>query len=115
MVATITELSICAEEVAVYVESEFFSYIICKDPHRKILYLIYAIAACNPLYPNVVKLECGIFLHVRLKTELLKRFALTVKELSVERNSKIQKEKEVMKILLPGTSSFSRKFFLQMK
>ena len=41
------------------------------NPSPKILYHNYTIAACNPLYPNVVKLEDGSF---QLYGETLKKF-----------------------------------------
>ena len=61
MVATITKLHFCTEEVPVLVEGQNFSSIRYMDPITKILYLNYTIAACNPLFPNVVKLEDGSF------------------------------------------------------
>ena len=41
------------------------------EPLSKILYHNYTIAACNPLYPNVVKLEDGSFQQYG---ETLKKF-----------------------------------------
>ena len=43
------------------VEGQNVSSIRCKYPIAKILDHNYTIAACNPPYPNVVKLEEGSF------------------------------------------------------
>ena len=61
MVATKTKLTFCTEGVPVLVEGQNFSFIRYLEPLTKILYHIYTIAACNPLYTNVVKLEDGSF------------------------------------------------------
>ena len=61
MVATITKLPFCTDEVPVLVEGQNFSSIRYMDPITKILYHNNTIAACNPLFPNVVKLEDGSF------------------------------------------------------
>ena len=61
MVVTETKLLFCTEEVLVLVEGKNFSSIRYMDAITKILYHNYTIAACNPLYPNVVKLEDGSF------------------------------------------------------
>ena len=65
MVATITKLPFCTEEVPVLVEGRNFSSIRYMDPITKILYHNYTIAACKPLYPNIVKLEDGSFQQYR--------------------------------------------------
>ena len=71
MVATITKLPFCTEEVTVLVECQNFTFIRHMDPITKILYRNYTIAASNPLYPNVVKLEDGSF---QKYGETLKKF-----------------------------------------
>ena len=58
---SINKLSFCTGEVPVFVEGQNFSPINYMNPITKILYHSYTIAACNPLYPNVVKLEDGSF------------------------------------------------------
>ena len=55
MVATITKLTFCTEEVHVLVEGQNFSSIRYMDPITKILYHNYTIAACNQLYSKIVK------------------------------------------------------------
>ena len=44
-----------------FVEGENFSSVRYMDPNRQTSYHNYTIAACNPLHPNVVKLEDGSF------------------------------------------------------
>ena len=83
MVATITKLSFCTEEVPVLVESQNFSSIRFMDPIRKILYHYYTIAACNPLYPNGVNLEDGSFQHYG---ETLKKFNREIYQWSMNNN-----------------------------
>ena len=61
MLATITKLPFCTEEVLVLVEGQNFSSIRYTDLIAKILYHNDTIAAYNSLYPNVVKLEDGSF------------------------------------------------------
>ena len=61
MVATKTKLPFCTEEVPVLVEGQNFSSTRYMDPFTKILYRNHTIAACYPLYPNVVKLNDGNF------------------------------------------------------
>ena len=61
MVATITKLPFCTKGVPVLIEGQNFSSIRYIDPVTNSLYHNYTIAACNPLYPNVVKLEDGSF------------------------------------------------------
>ena len=71
MVATIINFPFCTEEVPVLVEDQNFSSIRYMDPITEILYHNYIIAACNPLYPNDVKLEDGSFQQYG---ETLKKF-----------------------------------------
>ena len=71
MVATITKLTFCTEEVPVLIQGQNFSSIRFLEPLTKILYHNYTIAACNSLYPNVVKLEDGSFQQYG---ETLKKF-----------------------------------------
>ena len=61
MVATITKFPLCTEEVPVLVEGQNFYFIRYMGSNTKIMYINYTLAACNPLYPNVVKLEDGSF------------------------------------------------------
>ena len=61
MVATKTKLPFFTEEVPVLVDGQNFSSIRYMDPITKNLYHTYTIAACNPLDPDVVKLEDGSF------------------------------------------------------
>ena len=49
MVATITKLPFCTEEVPVLVEGQNFSSFRYMDPITKMLSHNYTIAACNPL------------------------------------------------------------------
>ena len=71
MVATITKLTLCTEEVPVLLQGQNFSSIRYLEPLTKISYRNYTIAACNPLYPNVAKLEASSFQHYG---ETLKKF-----------------------------------------
>ena len=71
MVATITKLTFCTEEVPVLVQGQHFSSIRYLEPLTRILYHNYTIAACNLLYPSVVKLEDGSFQQYG---EILKKF-----------------------------------------
>ena len=71
MVATMTKLTFCTEENPVLIQGENFSSIRYLEPLTKILYRNYTIASCNPLYPNVVKLEDGSFQQYG---ETLKKF-----------------------------------------
>ena len=61
MVPTITKHHFCTEKVLVSVEGQNFSSIKNMEPVTKTLDNNYTTAACNPLYPNVVKLEDGSF------------------------------------------------------
>ena len=61
MVAISRKLTFCKQEVPVLKQGQNFSSIRYLEPLAKVLYLNYTIAACNPLYPNVVKLEDGSF------------------------------------------------------
>ena len=71
IVATKTKLPFYTEEVPVLVEGRNISSIRYMDSITKILCHIYTIAACDPLYPNVVKLEDGSFQQYG---ETLKKF-----------------------------------------
>ena len=55
MVATISKLPFCTEEVLVFVEGQNFSSIRYMKRITKMLYHNYTIAECNPLYLKVVK------------------------------------------------------------
>ena len=61
MVATITKLPFCIEEISVLVEGQNFSFLRYMGTITENLYHNYTITASNPLYPNVVKLEDGSF------------------------------------------------------
>ena len=89
MVATITKLPFCTEEVPVLVEGQNFSSIRYMDPITKILYHNYTIAACNPLYPNVVKLEDGSFQQYG---ETLKKFNREIYQWSMNNNLNVSDE-----------------------
>ena len=71
MVATISKLTFCTEEVPVLLQGQNFSSVRYLELLAKILYHYYTIAACNPLYPNVVKLEDG---SLQQYGETLKKF-----------------------------------------
>ena len=83
IVATITKLPFCTEEVPVLVEGQNFFSIRYIEPITKILYHNYTIAACNPLYPNVVKLEDGSFQQY---VETLKNFNREIYQWSMNNN-----------------------------
>ena len=70
-VATKGNLPYSTEEVPALVEGQNFSSIRYMDAITKILYHNYTVAACNPLYPKVVKLEDGGFQQYG---EALKKF-----------------------------------------
>ena len=89
MVATITKFPFCQEEFPVLVEVQKFSSIRYLDPITKILYHIYTIAACNPLYPNVVKLEDGSFQQYG---EMLKKLNRKIYQWSMNSNSNVSDE-----------------------
>ena len=89
MVATRTKLPFCTEEVPVLVEGQNFSSIRHMDPITKILYLNYTIAACNPLYLNVVKLEDGSFQQYG---ETLKKFNREIYQWSMNYNLNVSDE-----------------------
>ena len=61
IVTTTTKLIFCTEKVPVLLQGQNFSSIRHLEPLTKTLYHNYTIATCNPLYPNVVKLEDGSF------------------------------------------------------
>ena len=61
MIAAITKFRFCTEEVPMLVEGQNFSSIRYVNPITKILHHNYTNTACNPLYPNVVKLKDGSF------------------------------------------------------
>ena len=83
MVATITKLPFCTEEVPLLEEVQNFSSIRCMDPITKIFYHNYTIAACNPLYPNVVKIEDGSFQQYG---ETLRKFIPEIYQWSMNNN-----------------------------
>ena len=89
IVATITKLPFCTEEVPVLGEGQNFSSIRYMDPITKILYHNYEIAACNPLYPNVVKLEDGSFQQYG---EMLKKFNREIYQWSMNNNLNVSDE-----------------------
>ena len=89
MVATITKFPFCTEEVPVLLEGQNFSSIRYMDPITKILYHNYTIAACNPLYPNVVKLEDGRFQQYG---ETLKKFNREIYQWSMNNNLNVSDE-----------------------
>ena len=89
MVATITKLLFCTEEIPVLVEGQNFSSIIYMDPSTKILYHSYTITACNPVYPNVVKLEDGSFQQYG---EELKKFNREIYQWSMNNNLNVSDE-----------------------
>ena len=72
-----------AKMVATITKLQNFSSIRYMDPITKILYHNYTIAACNPLYPNVVKLEEGSFQQYG---ETLKKFNLGIYQWSMNSN-----------------------------
>ena len=82
MLATIPKLPFCTE-VPVLVGGQNFSSIRYMDPITKILYHNNTIAACNPLYPNVVKLEDGSFQQYG---ETLKKFNREIYQWSINNN-----------------------------
>ena len=59
------------------------------DPITKILYHNYTIAACNPLYPNVVNLEEGSFQQYK---EPLKKFNREIYQWSMNNNLNVSDE-----------------------
>ena len=89
VVATITKLLFCTEEVLVLVEGQNFSFIRYMAPITKIMYQNYTIAACNPLYPNVVKLEDGSFQQYG---ETLKHFNREIYQWSMNSDLNVSNE-----------------------
>ena len=83
LVATVTKLLFCTEEVLVLVEDKNFSSIRYMDAITNILYQNYTIAACNPLCPSVVKLEDGSF---QQSGETLKKHNLEIYQLWMNSN-----------------------------
>ena len=104
MVATITELPFCTKQVPVLVEGQNFSSVRYMDPITKILYHNYTIAACNTLYPNVVKLEDGSFQQYG---ETLQKFNLEIYQRSMNSNLNVSNEK--LHCSLFSISTFSPK------
>ena len=90
MVATITKLPFCTEDVPVLVEGQNFSFIRYMDHIKTILYHNYKIAACNPLYPNVAKLEDG---SLQQYGEMLKNFNCEIYQWSMISNWNVNDEK----------------------
>ena len=91
MVATKTKLPFCTKEVLVLVEGQNCSSIRYMDPITKILYQNYTIAACNPLYPNVLKLEDGSFQQYG---ETLKKFNREIYQWSMNNNLNVSDENQ---------------------
>ena len=89
MVATIIKLPFCTEEVPVLEEGQNFSSIRYMDTITKILCPNYEIAACNPLYPNVVKIEDGSFQQYG---EALKKINREIYQWSMHINSNVSDE-----------------------
>ena len=89
MVATITKLLFCTEEVPVLVEGQNLSSIRYMDPITKILYHNYIMAACKLLYPNVVKLEDGSFQQYG---ETLKKFNREIYQWSMNNKLNVSDE-----------------------
>ena len=61
------------------------------DPNTKILYHNYIIAAWNPLYPNVVKLEDASFQQYG---ETLKKFNREIYQMSMNSNLNVSDENQ---------------------
>ena len=59
------------------------------DPITEVLYHSYTIAACNPLFPNVVKLEDGSFQQYG---ETLKKFSCEIYQWSMNSNLNVSDE-----------------------
>ena len=89
MVAKITKLPFCTEEIPVLVEGRNFSSVRYMDPITKFLYHNYKIAACNSLFPNIVKLEEGSFQQYG---ETLKKFNREVYQWSMNSNLNVSDE-----------------------
>ena len=89
MVAKITKLPFCTEEFPVLVECRNFSSIRYIGPIIKIVYHNYTIAACNQLYPNVVKLEDCNFQQYG---ETLKKFNREIYQWSMNSNLNMSDE-----------------------
>ena len=91
MVATKTKLPFCTEEVPVLVKGQNFSEASIRymDPITKIVYHNYTIAACNPLYAIVVKLEDGSFQQYG---EMLKKFNRDIFQWSMNNNLNVSDE-----------------------
>ena len=85
MVATKTNFPFCTEEVHVLVEGI-----------EKILYHNYTIAACNMLYPNVVKLEHGSFQQYG---KTLKKINREIYQWSINSNLNISDENLYRRLL----------------
>ena len=89
MAATITKLPYCTEEIPVLVEGQNFSSFRYMDPITKNVYHNFTIAACNPLYPNVAKLEDGRFQQYG---ETLKKFNREIYQWSMKNNLNVSDE-----------------------
>ena len=89
MVATITKLPFYTKQIPVLVEGQNFSSIRYMDPITEILYHDYTIAACNPLYPNAVKLEDGSFQQYG---ETLKNWNRKIYQWSMNSNLNVSNE-----------------------
>ena len=87
MVANLTKLPFCTEVPVLVGQS--FSSIRYMDPITKMLYHNYTIAACNPLYLNVVQLEDGSFQQYG---DTLKKFNRETYEWSMNSKSNVSNE-----------------------
>ena len=88
MVAKI-KLHFCTEEVSVLVEGQNFSSLRYLNPITKFLYHNHKIAACNPLYADVVKLENSSF---HKYGETVKKFNRKIYQRSMNSNLNVSNE-----------------------
>ena len=89
IIATLTKHSFCTEKIPVLVEGQKFSSIRYMEPITKVLCFNYTIAACNPLYPNVVKLEDSSFQQYG---ETLERFNREIYQWSMNSSLNVSDE-----------------------
>ena len=95
----ISKLPFCAEEVPVIVKGQNFYFSRYMDPITIIMYHNYTTAVCNPLYPNVVKLEEGCFQQYG---ETLKKFNRVIYQSSM--NSNLNRSDDILHHSLFSTS-----------
>ena len=88
MVAII-KFHFCREEVPVLVEGQNFSSLRYLNPITKFLYHNHKIAACNPLYADVVKLENGSFYQYG---QTVKKFNRKIYQWSMNSNLNVSNE-----------------------